>query len=91
MLLGQTSRHSLARQWSERMQRNTSSKISFRSVFVSDVHLGSRDCRATEWLEFLAVTTASSAGTALVEDTNGQRARLNLPTAYARAPQPALK
>jgi UDP-2,3-diacylglucosamine pyrophosphatase LpxH len=29
-------------------------KVALRSVFVSDVHLGSRDCRATELLEFLA-------------------------------------
>ena len=28
-------------------------KIRFRSVFVSDVHLGSRDCRASELLRFL--------------------------------------
>ena len=30
-----------------------SQKIRLRSVFVSDVHLGSRDCRATELLTFL--------------------------------------
>jgi UDP-2,3-diacylglucosamine pyrophosphatase LpxH len=29
-------------------------KIRLRSVFLSDVHLGSRDCRARELLEFLA-------------------------------------
>jgi len=28
-------------------------KIRLRSVFVSDVHLGSRDCRARELLKFL--------------------------------------
>jgi UDP-2,3-diacylglucosamine pyrophosphatase LpxH len=28
-------------------------KIRLRSVFVSDVHLGSRDCRAAELLSFL--------------------------------------
>jgi UDP-2,3-diacylglucosamine pyrophosphatase LpxH len=28
-------------------------KIRLRSVFVSDIHLGSRDCRATELLKFL--------------------------------------
>jgi UDP-2,3-diacylglucosamine pyrophosphatase LpxH len=35
------------------MQRSTSSKVALRSVFVSDVHLGSRDCRAADLLEFL--------------------------------------
>jgi UDP-2,3-diacylglucosamine pyrophosphatase LpxH len=30
-----------------------SRKLRFRSVFVSDVHLGSRDCRASELLRFL--------------------------------------
>ena len=30
-----------------------SQKIRLRSVFVSDVHLGSRDCRAAELLRFL--------------------------------------
>lgn len=35
------------------MPRSASSKVSLRSVFVSDVHLGSRDCRAAELLEFL--------------------------------------
>ena len=28
--------------------------VRLRSVFISDVHLGSRDCRAGELLEFLA-------------------------------------
>src|SRR4051812_47347939 len=32
---------------------NSTTKIPFRSVFISDVHLGSRDCRAGELLEFL--------------------------------------
>ena len=36
------------------MQRSTSGKVTLRSVFVSDVHLGSRDCRAAELLEFLS-------------------------------------
>jgi UDP-2,3-diacylglucosamine pyrophosphatase LpxH len=35
------------------MQQPGSGKISLRSVFISDVHLGSRDCRAAELLEFL--------------------------------------
>jgi UDP-2,3-diacylglucosamine pyrophosphatase LpxH len=35
------------------MQPGTSNKVSLRSVFVSDVHLGSRDSRASELLEFL--------------------------------------
>jgi UDP-2,3-diacylglucosamine pyrophosphatase LpxH len=35
------------------MQQGASRKVSLRSVFISDVHLGSRDCRATELLEFL--------------------------------------
>jgi UDP-2,3-diacylglucosamine pyrophosphatase LpxH len=35
------------------MHQGTPSKISVRSVFISDVHLGSRDCRAAELLEFL--------------------------------------
>jgi UDP-2,3-diacylglucosamine pyrophosphatase LpxH len=30
-----------------------SNKVSLRSVFLSDIHLGSRDCRAAELLEFL--------------------------------------
>jgi UDP-2,3-diacylglucosamine pyrophosphatase LpxH len=32
---------------------NQGGKLRLRSVFVSDVHLGSRDCRAKELLEFL--------------------------------------
>ncbi|HEY6123841.1 MAG TPA: UDP-2,3-diacylglucosamine diphosphatase [Steroidobacteraceae bacterium] len=36
------------------MQKTDSpKKVSLRSVFVSDVHLGSRDCRARELLQFL--------------------------------------
>jgi DNA polymerase II small subunit/DNA polymerase delta subunit B len=30
-----------------------SQKVRLRSVFVSDVHLGSRDCRTQELLKFL--------------------------------------
>jgi UDP-2,3-diacylglucosamine pyrophosphatase LpxH len=33
---------------------DSGTKIRLRSVFLSDVHLGSRDCRAHELLEFLA-------------------------------------
>ncbi len=35
--------------------RNTGAenRIRLRSVFISDVHLGSRDCRAAELLNFL--------------------------------------
>ena len=32
----------------------TKSRTRLRSVFLSDVHLGSKDCRATELLQFLA-------------------------------------
>jgi UDP-2,3-diacylglucosamine pyrophosphatase LpxH len=33
-------------------------KVSLRSVFISDVHLGSRDCRAAELLKFLGSVEA---------------------------------
>jgi UDP-2,3-diacylglucosamine pyrophosphatase LpxH len=32
---------------------NDANRIRLKSVFISDVHLGSRDCRATELLQFL--------------------------------------
>lgn len=35
-------------------QGDSGAKIRLRSVFLSDVHLGSRDCRASELLEFLS-------------------------------------
>jgi UDP-2,3-diacylglucosamine pyrophosphatase LpxH len=35
-------------------QPESSKRVRLRSVFISDVHLGSKDCRARELLEFLA-------------------------------------
>lgn len=35
-------------------QGDSGAKIRLRTVFLSDVHLGSRDCRASELLEFLS-------------------------------------
>jgi UDP-2,3-diacylglucosamine pyrophosphatase LpxH len=39
-------------------QPESTKKIHVRSVFISDVHLGSRDCRARELLEFLTTVEA---------------------------------